>query len=65
MDYQDAGRNGAGVTEINRTGLAAEEMRKLWASVVRHAPAGTFAMLPAAEVNEAMAFATRSDLISA
>ena len=65
VDYQDAGRNGAGVTEINRTGLAAEEMRKLWASVVRHAPAGTFAMLPAAEVNEAMAFATRSDLISA
>jgi chromosome partitioning protein len=35
VDYQDAGRRGAGVTEINRCGSAAEEMRMLWRSLVR------------------------------
>ena len=35
VDYQDAGRRGAGVTELNRSGAAAEEMRLLWASVAR------------------------------
>lgn len=35
VDYQDASRRGAGVTEINRSGAAAEEMRLLWQSVAR------------------------------
>lgn len=35
VDFQDAARAGLGVTEINRSGQAAEEIRKLWASI-RH-----------------------------
>ena len=36
VDFQDAARNGVGVTEINRIGAAADEIRKLWASILRH-----------------------------
>ena len=35
VDYQEAARLGLGVTELNRSGLAAEEMRKLWSSIKR------------------------------
>lgn len=35
VDFQDAARFGAGVTEISRSGQAAEEIRKLWGSVRR------------------------------
>ncbi len=33
VDYQEAARHGLGVSEYNRNGCAAEEMRKLWSSV--------------------------------
>jgi len=33
VDYQEAARQGLGVTEINPNGAAAEEIRALWASV--------------------------------
>jgi chromosome partitioning protein len=35
VDYQEAARHGLGVTELNSHGVAAEEMRDLWASVKR------------------------------
>ena len=35
VDYQEASRHGCGATEINPSGQAADEMRKLWASVKR------------------------------
>jgi chromosome partitioning protein len=35
VDYQEAGRHGWGVTEINANGAAAEEMRALWTSLRR------------------------------
>ena len=35
VDYQEAGRRGWGVTELNPHGAAAEEMRALWASLKR------------------------------
>ncbi len=35
VDYQEAARWGLGVTEINPSGAAAEEMRKLWGSTRR------------------------------
>ncbi len=35
VDYQEAARIGWGVTELNPSGMAAEEMRKLWASIKR------------------------------
>jgi chromosome partitioning protein len=35
VDYQEAAREGMGVTEINPNGKAAEEMRALWASLRR------------------------------
>jgi chromosome partitioning protein len=35
VDYQEAARHGLGVTELNPQGVAAEEMRDLWASVKR------------------------------
>lgn len=35
VDYQEAARNGQGVTEHNHSGIAAEEMRKLWSSLKR------------------------------
>lgn len=35
VDYQEAGRHGWGVTELNRQGAAAEEMRALWVSLKR------------------------------
>ena len=34
-DYQEAARHGWGVTELNPNGLAAAEMRSLWASIRR------------------------------
>ena len=35
VDYQEAARHGLGVTELNPSGLAADEMRKLWSSIKR------------------------------
>jgi chromosome partitioning protein len=35
VDYQEAARIGWGVTELNPSGMAAEEMRKLWSSIKR------------------------------
>jgi chromosome partitioning protein len=35
VDYQEAAREGMGVTEINPNGKAADEMRQLWASLKR------------------------------
>ena len=35
VDYQEAARIGWGVTELNPSGMAAEEMRKLWLSIKR------------------------------
>jgi chromosome partitioning protein len=35
VDYQEAARNGWGVSEYNPAGAAAEEMRALWASLKR------------------------------
>lgn len=37
-DYQNAARQGQGVTEFNPNGAAAEEMRVLWASISRRLP---------------------------
>ena len=33
VDYQDAARRGRGVTELNSSGAAAQEMRGLWQSI--------------------------------
>jgi chromosome partitioning protein len=35
VDFQDAARHGLGVTEMNPSGYAADEMRKLWQSLKR------------------------------
>lgn len=35
VDYQEAARMGWGVTELHPSGMAAEEMRKLWSSIKR------------------------------
>ena len=35
VDYQEASRRGLGVTEVQSSGVAADEMRKLWKSVKR------------------------------
>lgn len=35
VDFQDASRRGRGVTEIARTGQAAEDIRQLWVSILR------------------------------
>jgi chromosome partitioning protein len=40
VDYQEAARHGLGVTELNPHGVAAEEMRDLWASVKRRVARG-------------------------
>jgi chromosome partitioning protein len=40
VDYQEAARHGLGVTELNPHGVAAEEMRDLWASVKRRMARG-------------------------
>jgi chromosome partitioning protein len=40
VDYQEAARHGLGVTELNPHGVAAEEMRELWASVKRRLARG-------------------------
>jgi chromosome partitioning protein len=40
VDYQEAARHGLGVTELNPRGVAAEEMRDLWASVKRRIARG-------------------------
>jgi chromosome partitioning protein len=40
VDYQEAARHGHGVTELNPHGVAAEEMRNLWASVKRRVARG-------------------------
>ncbi|MGB7977485.1 MAG: ParA family protein [Roseiarcus sp.] len=36
VDYQDAARRGRGVTELNPSGAAAQEMRGLWQSIAAH-----------------------------
>ena len=41
VDFQDAIRHGAGVTEINPYGVAADETRALWRSVRRRLARGT------------------------
>jgi chromosome partitioning protein len=35
VDYQEAAREGMGVTEIDPNGKAAEEMRTMWTSLKR------------------------------
>jgi chromosome partitioning protein len=35
VDFQDAARCGSGVTEINRFGQAADDIRSLWGSIMR------------------------------
>ena len=35
VDYQEAARRGRGVTELNPSGAAAQEMRGLWQSIKR------------------------------
>jgi chromosome partitioning protein len=40
VDYQEAARPGLGVTELNPHGVAADEMRDLWASVKRRLARG-------------------------
>lgn len=40
VDYQEAARQGLGVTELHASGVAAEEMRKLWKSVKRRLSKG-------------------------
>jgi chromosome partitioning protein len=40
VDYQEAARQGLGVTELHSSGLAADEMRKLWKSVKRRMAKG-------------------------
>jgi chromosome partitioning protein len=36
VDYQDAARGGRGVTELNPSGAAAQEMCGLWQSITAH-----------------------------
>jgi chromosome partitioning protein len=36
VDYQDAARRGRGVTELNPSGAAAQEMCSLWQSITAH-----------------------------
>ncbi len=38
VDYQDAARRGLGVTELNPSGAAAQEMRGLWRSIDHRLP---------------------------
>jgi chromosome partitioning protein len=45
VDYQEAARHGLGVTELNPHGVAAEEMRDLWASVKRRMARGKTAAI--------------------
>jgi chromosome partitioning protein len=40
VDYQEAARHGFGVSELNPSGQAADEMRKLWASIKRRMTKG-------------------------
>ncbi len=40
VDYQEAARQGLGVTELHSSGMAADEMRKLWKSVKRRMAKG-------------------------
>jgi chromosome partitioning protein len=40
VDYQEAARLGYGVSEVNPHGLAADEMRKLWASIKKRMAKG-------------------------
>ena len=47
VDYQEAARNGLGVTEWNASGLAAEEINKLWSSIKRRMAKGKSASAPA------------------
>lgn len=40
VDYQEAARHGLGVAELHPSGIAAQEMRELWASVKRRLKKG-------------------------
>ena len=46
VDYQEAARLGYGVSEVNPHGLAADEMRKLWASIKKRMAKGAKAAAP-------------------
>jgi chromosome partitioning protein len=46
VDYQEAARHGYGVSEINPHGHAADEMRKLWASIKKRMAKGAKAAAP-------------------
>lgn len=46
VDYQEAARLGLGVSELNPDGIAAQEMRELWASVKRRLKKGAPAAKP-------------------
>ncbi len=48
VDYQEAARQGLGVTELHASGIAAEEIRKLWKSVKRRMARGRAPMKKAA-----------------
>jgi chromosome partitioning protein len=50
VDYQEAAREGMGVTELNPSGKAAEEMRRLWASLRRRLGKAKSAGKPAKQV---------------
>lgn len=40
VDYQEAARQGLGVTELHSSGMAADEMRRLWKSIKRRMTKG-------------------------
>ena len=46
VDYQEAARLGYGVSEVNPHGHAADEMRKLWASIKKRMARGAKAAAP-------------------
>ena len=50
VDYQEAAREGMGVTELNPSGKAAEEMRRLWSSLRRRLAKVKTAVKPAKQV---------------
>jgi chromosome partitioning protein len=49
VDYQEAARQGLGVSELNPEGVAAEEINELWGSIKRRLKKGAPATKPAAK----------------
>ena len=47
VDFQEAARHGLGVTECNPEGVAAKEMRMIWASIKRRLSRGKVVVKPA------------------